>query len=56
MSKRLSKYIAPFDYTDQTLLVLSTESGAVYITFFATAIGCNFWNRKCKYFFSTLLW
>ena len=33
MSKKLSKYIAAFDYFDKTLIVLSVTSGGVSITF-----------------------
>ena len=38
MSKRLSKYIAPFDYFDQLLIVLSETSGSISIASFATVI------------------
>ena len=39
MSKRLSKYIAPFDYFDKLLIVLSIRTGSVSIVLFATVIG-----------------
>ena len=39
MSKRLSKYIASFDYFDKSLTVLSITTGSVSIASFATAIG-----------------
>ena len=39
MSKRLSKYIASFDYFDKFLIVLSATSGSVSIASFATVIG-----------------
>ena len=39
MSKRLSKYIASFDYFDKSLIILSATSGRVSIASFATAIG-----------------
>ena len=39
MSKRLSKYIASFDYFDKSLIVLSTISGGISIASFATVIG-----------------
>ena len=39
MSKRLSRYIASFDYFDKLLIVLSIISGSVYIESFATVIG-----------------
>ena len=39
MRKRLNKYIASFDYFDKPLIVLSTTSGSISITSFATVIG-----------------
>ena len=39
MSKRLSKYIASFDYFDKSLIVLSKISGRISIASFATVIG-----------------
>ena len=39
MSKRLSKYIASFDYFDKSLIVLSVTSGGISIALFATVIG-----------------
>ena len=39
MSKRLSKYIASFDYFDQSLIVLLATSGSISIASFATVIG-----------------
>ena len=39
MSKRLSKYIASFDYFDKSLIVLSATSGIISIASFATIIG-----------------
>ena len=38
MSKSLSKYIASFDYSDKSLIVLSVKTGSIFITSFATAI------------------
>ena len=38
MSKRLSRYIAPFDYFDKSLIVLSATSGSISIAPFATVI------------------
>ena len=35
MSKRLSKYIASFDYFDKSLIVLSATSGSIPIALFA---------------------
>ena len=39
MSKRLSKYIASFDYLDKSLIVLLATSGSIFIAAFATVIG-----------------
>ena len=39
MSKRLSKYIASFDYFDKSLIVLSATSGRISIASFETVIG-----------------
>ena len=39
MSKRLSKYIASFDYFDKPLIILSVTNGSISITSFATVIG-----------------
>ena len=38
MGKRLSKYIASFDYFDKYLIVLSAASGIISIASFATVI------------------
>ena len=35
MSKRLSKYIASFDYFEKSLIVLSTTSGSISIASFS---------------------
>ena len=39
MSKRLSKYIASFDYFDKSLIVLSVAAGSISNPSFATVIG-----------------
>ena len=39
MSKKLSKYIAAFDYIDKTLIVLSATAGGISIIYFTTVIG-----------------
>ena len=39
MSKRLSKYIASFDYFEKSLIVLSVTTGSISIASFATVIG-----------------
>ena len=41
MSKRLSKYIASFDYFDKSLIVLSVATGSISIASFASAIGAT---------------
>ena len=38
MSKKLSKYIASFDYSDKSLIVLSVATGSIAIASFATVI------------------
>ena len=39
MSKRLSKYIASFDYFGKSLIVLSVTTGSISIASFAIVIG-----------------
>ena len=39
LSKKLSKYVAVFDYIDQALVVLSATSGGVSIISFASIFG-----------------
>ena len=41
MSKRLSKYIASFDYFGKPLIVLFATSGGIPIASFATVIGAS---------------
>ena len=38
-SKKLSKYVAVFDYIDQALIVLSAKSGGVSIISFTSIVG-----------------
>ena len=38
MSKRLSKYIASFDYFEKSLIVLSVTTGSISIASFATIV------------------
>ena len=38
MSKKLSKYIASFDYFDKSLIVLSVTTGSISIAAFGTVI------------------
>ena len=39
ISKRVSKYMASFDYFDKSLIVLSVTTGSISIASFATVIG-----------------
>ena len=39
MSKRLSKYIASFDYFDKSLIFLSITTGSISIASFGTVVG-----------------
>ena len=39
MSKKLSKYIASFEYFEKSLIVLSPISGSISIASFATVVG-----------------
>ena len=39
MSKKLSESIAPFDYIDKTLIVLSATSGGISIISFTSVVG-----------------
>ena len=41
MSKKLSKYIAAFNYIDNTLIVLSATSGGIGIISFTSVIGTH---------------
>ena len=41
-SKKLSKYVAVFDYIDQALIVLSATSGGVAIISFTSIVGASF--------------
>ena len=41
-SKKLSKYVAVFDYIDQVLIVLSATSGGVSIISFTSIVGAPF--------------
>ena len=38
-SKKLSKYVASFDYFDKSLIVLFTTTGSISIALFTTVIG-----------------
>ena len=54
MSKKLSKYIASFDYFDKTLIVLSGATGSISIASFGTVIGAPVWimGASCSLPFS----
>ena len=54
MSKRLSKYIATFDYFDKSLIVLSVATGSIFIASFATVIGAlvGMMSASCSLAFS----
>ena len=40
-SKKLSKYVAAFDYIDKVLIVLSTTSGGVSVISFTSVVGAS---------------
>ena len=54
MSKRLSKYIASFDYFDKSLIVLSVATGSIFFASFATVIGApaGMMTASCSFAFS----
>ena len=54
MSKKLSKYIADFDYIDKTLIVLSATSGGIGIISFTSVIGipAGIASASCTLIFS----
>ena len=54
MSRRLSKYIASFDYFDKSLIVLSVVTGSISIASFATAVGApvGMMSASCSLAFS----
>ena len=54
MSKRISKYIASFDYFDKSLIVLSVATGSISIASFATVIGApvGMMSASCSLAFS----
>ena len=39
ISEELSKYVAIFDYAEETVLILLAASNSIWITSFATVIG-----------------
>ena len=54
MSKRISKYIASFDYFDKSLIVLPVTTGSIFIVSFATVIGApvGIMSASCSLAFS----
>ena len=54
MSKRLSKYIASFDYFDKSLAFLSLTTGSISFASFATVIGAlvGMMSASCSFAFS----
>ena len=54
MSKRLSKYIASFDYFDTSLIVLSLTTGSISVASFATVTGApvGMISTRCSLAFS----
>ena len=54
MNKRLSKYIASFDYFGKSLIVLSVTTGSISIASFATVIGApvGMMSASCSLAFS----
>ena len=47
MNKRLSKYIASFDYFNKLLIVLSITTDSIFIASFATVIGAPVGMEAC---------
>ena len=55
MSKRLSKYIASFDYFDKSLFVLSVTTGSISIASFATVVGASVWMMSASFSLACLI-
>ena len=52
-SKKVSKYVAIFDYIDKILICLSTTTGGVSICSFTTIVGVyTNWNSNCRFYFN----
>ena len=51
-SKKLSKYIAAFDYFDKGMIVLSATNGGLYIVPFATVIGATIGIASASFSFA----
>ena len=52
MSKRLSKYIASFEYFDKPLIVLCATNGSISIASFATVIGAPVEIAKASFIYA----
>ena len=52
MRKKLSKYIAIFDYINKTLIVLSATSGGISIISFTSVIGIPAGNASANFCFN----
>ena len=55
MSKRVSKYIASFNYFDKSLIVLSATSGGNSIASFPTVIGAPVGMASASFSFSFVI-
>ena len=51
-SKKLSKYVAAFDYIDKILIVLSATTGGVSICSLASIVGAPVGIAKCTFYFN----
>ena len=51
-SKKLSKYVAAFDYIDKILIVLSATTGGVSICSLASIVGAPVGIAKCMFYFN----
>ena len=58
MSKRLSKYIASFDFLDKSLITLSVTTGTVSMVSLGTVIGAPVWIMRASFSlaFSIFTW
>ena len=48
-SKKLSKYVAAFDYIDKTLIFLSATTGGVSICSFTRIVGAPVWIASASF-------
>ena len=55
MSKRVSKYIASFNYFDKSLIVLSTTSGGNSIASFPTVVGAPVGMASASFSFAFVI-